>query len=145
LKGFISVVVAVVTIVAVSGLWIAGSPAAERARRFDDRRTSALQSISAAIDHYWSINKALPKDLETLQATRDVYVESIVDPENGTRYEYTLTDSDSYSLCAEFSTVTTNAEPTNYNPSTAKFWQHDTGRTCYQIDVRKPTSTDVLK
>jgi hypothetical protein len=145
LKAFISVVVAIVTVVSVSGLWIAGSPSAERARRFDDRRISELQSISYAVDNYWSLNKALPKDLETLQATRDAYVGSIVDPETSEKYEYTLTDSDSYSLCATFGTVTNSTEPTNYNPSTSKFWEHGTGRTCYQIDVRKPTSPDVLK
>jgi hypothetical protein len=148
-KVFVSIVLATVSIVAISGLWIAGSPAAERARRFDDRRISELQSISYAIDNYWAINKALPKDLETLQSTRDVYVGSIMDPENGMPYEYTLTDSDSYSLCAEFSTVTTSTEPTNYNPSTAKFWQHGTGRTCFQVDVRKPTidpeSTTIMR
>jgi len=143
LKAFISIVVAVVSIVAVSGLWIAGSPAAERARRFDERRTSELQSISYAIDNYWSINKALPRDLATLQETRDVYVGSIVDPETGMPYEYTLTDSDTYSLCATFtnsSPETTTTQP--YNPNTSKFWEHNAGRTCYQIDVRKPTSPD---
>lgn len=144
LKAFVSIVVASVTIVALCGLWIAGSPAAERARRFDERRMSELQQISYAIDNYWNLNKALPRDLETLLSTRDIYVGSIVDPETGINYEYALTDSDSYSLCSTFTTEVKNVEPanTNYNPASSKFWDHGIGRTCYQIDVRKPTSPD---
>ncbi|MCE9585991.1 DUF5671 domain-containing protein [Candidatus Uhrbacteria bacterium] len=141
-KAFVSIVLAAVSIVAISGLWIAGSPAAERARRFDERRTSELQAISYAIDNYWAINKSLPRNLETLQSTRDIYIGSIVDPESNAAYEYALTDSDTYSLCASFTTESVTTEPVNYNPSTSKFWQHSIGRTCYQIDVRKPTSPD---
>lgn len=140
-KAFVSIVVASVSLVAITGLWIAGSPAAERARRFDDRRLTDLQSITYAVDNYWSINKALPKDLETLQSTRDVFVSSIADPENGAMYEYRLVDTDSYELCAVFTTDTrTQENRTPYGPEGSKFWLHAAGRTCFPIDVRKPAS-----
>lgn len=143
LKTFISIVVAAVSIIAISGLWIAGSPAAERARRFDERRISELQSISYAIDNYWNLNKALPRDLSTLQATRDIYIGSIIDPETGAPYEYTLTDSDTYSLCATFTNSSPETATTQpYNPNTSKFWEHSEGRQCFAIDVRKPTTPE---
>jgi hypothetical protein len=145
LKAFVGAVVAIVTITAVGGLWTAGSPSAERAHRFDDRRISDLQSISYAIDNYWGINKSLPKDLETLSKTRDVYVGSIVDPETSTPYEYTLTDSDSYTLCAEFATATPANEDPRINTVNSRYWEHSEGHACFNIDVRKPSDLPTVQ
>lgn len=143
LKAFISIVVAVVSITAVAGLWTAGSPAAQRAKRFDGIRTTDLQNISNAVDTYWSTAKSLPPELATLQTSRDIYISSIIDPETGATYEFRPTASDSYSLCAVFSTDTKNTTPTNYNPISPKFWEHGIGRTCYQINVHKTTTIEV--
>lgn len=140
-KAFVSVIVASVALTSIAGLWIAGSPAAERARRFDEHRISDLQSISSAIDTYWSINKSLPRNLETLQNTRDIYIAGINDPETGAMYEFQSTGADKYTLCAAFTTDTRSQETRPaYSPEGTTFWQHGIGRTCFQIDVRKPNS-----
>ncbi len=143
LKAFISIIVAIVSATAISGLWTAGAPGAQRAKRFDDLRVSNLQSISSSIDSYWTMASALPTSLETLQSTRDIYIGAIVDPETNINYEYKLIDADTYSLCAIFSTDTTNSEATNYNTVNPKFWEHGIGHACYRIDVRKPVTTEV--
>ncbi len=145
LKTFIGIVVAFVTITAIGGLWTAGSPAKERARRFDDRRISELQSISYAIDNYWNLKKALPRDLETLSAERDTNISSILDPETSSPYEYIITDTDSYELCATFTMPTSPESNEAYAPTGTEFWQHGEGRTCFPVDVRKPTDAQTIK
>jgi len=145
-KIFVSTVVAAVTLVAISGLWISGWPAAERARKIDERRVGDLQSISYAVDNYWLTQGQLPASLETLQSTRDIYIGSIVDPETNASYEFRATDADSYELCATFVTDTKNdkdamaGKPLPYPDGREGnlFWQHVIGRTCYAIDVNKP-------
>lgn len=149
-KAFVAAIVAVVTLTSVAGLWIAGSPAAERARRFDEQRMTDLQSIASAIDTYWSINKTLPRNLDELQNTRDIYLSGIYDPETGTMYEYRSTGAEKYTLCATFATDTKVQDTrTGYIPEGTKFWQHGIGQTCFPIEIRKPllqnNQTDIMK
>ncbi len=140
LKSFIAVILAITGIVAVAGLWTAGSPAAQRARVLDQRRLSDLQSITYAIDNFYGQKGILPSTLETLAATRDTSVASINDPVTGIAYPYkTGSKATSYQLCATFDTDSvTNPDP-SMPLNTSNFWNHPMGEKCYDVEVRNPT------
>lgn len=134
------VVVAVIGVL-VAGLWLGGSPAQERARRLDAARVSDLQNISNAIDQYYNTNDALPPDLVTLTRSRETYfVSSIADPESGTPYEYVVRDTDTYELCASF--TTDNREDAAVKPREpyptweSRFWEHGPEHTCFTVTAR---------
>ncbi|MCK9361025.1 hypothetical protein M0Q28_02230 [Patescibacteria group bacterium] len=135
-----TVIVAVVAVV-VAGLWLAGSPAEERARRLDSARISDMQNISNAIDQYYNANKMLPSDLDTLSKARETYyVNSVVDPETMLPYEYTIRDTDTYDLCATFATDNSQDQqqrpPEPYPTWESRFWEHKAERTCFNITAR---------
>ncbi len=143
LKIFVGVVSVVVVATAITGLIVAGSPLQERLRRLDAQRTSDLQSITYAMDQYWIVQRQLPKDLPELLRSRDVYVQNTSDPETGGPYDYRIVDGDTYELCATFQTdVRTKdkfgrtTEPYPYGRQN-EFWDHEIGRTCYEIDIHK--------
>jgi type II secretory pathway pseudopilin PulG len=128
-----TVIVAVVA-VALAGLFAAGSPQQERARRLDVQRVNDLEQISYAIDQYYKTNGVLPDSLETLQSSRNIYVGSITDSETGTMYEYLIEDADRYSLCAVFTTVSETDKPFDRSRGSA-FWSHGIGYTCFELDI----------
>lgn len=137
LKAFIGLVVLVMTVVGAAGLWTSGSPAKERARRLDDRRVSELQSISYAMDQWYRLNQQLPDSLDTLSKGRDVFVQSIVDPDTSIPYEYRVLNSMRYELCATFETdsgADGSPSPAMYREAN-RFWEHPAGRHCYAIDI----------
>jgi hypothetical protein len=115
------------------GLWIAGSPGAARDRQLDDRRERDLQAIAGAIDEYWRRHESLPWNLEALESERDVPVRSIRDPQSGARYEYRILGSSTYELCASFAAASEEKPEVRAG---SRFWEHDAGRTCFEIDVR---------
>lgn len=140
-KVFVWAVVAAVVGVLVAGLWLGGSPAQERARRIDSARVSDLQNISNAIDQYYNTNDTLPPDLATLTRSRETYfVSSITDPENGAAYEYVVRSTNSYDLCATF--TTDNREEAGVVPREpyptweSRFWEHGPEHTCFAITAR---------
>lgn len=147
LKAFIAFVVAVMAIAAVSGLWISGSPAKERARRLDDRRVSDLQSITYAIDNWYALNDQLPASLDELASSRDAYVSSIADPVSGVQYEYRVTGSTNYDLCTTFDTDSSAdgqaAQPVSNTGS--KFWEHKAGHDCFSVIVHSDKTAPQIR
>ena len=139
-KLFVGIVVVAVTATLVAGLWISGSPAAERARRLDDRRIQDLQSISNAIDNYYNQNGLkLPPTLETLTRQREAfYVSAINDPDTMAPYEYLMDATSTYRLCATFTTDTRGLEQNQeqYYPYNSVFWEHGPERTCFTITAK---------
>lgn len=128
----------VVLVVAVTGLFISGSPSKERARRLDEQRVSHLESISYGIDQYWNTNSRLPQSLEELSTSRNIFIQAINDPGTGELYTYERTGTDTYQLCASFETVTPNDERTQPVRGT-RFWAHGVGETCFGLEVIKTT------
>ncbi len=147
LKAFIAIIVTIMTVTALSGLWVSGSPAKERARRLDDRRLSDLQSITNAIDNWYSLNKKLPSSLDELASSRDSYVSSIMDPATNTPYEYRITDATSYQLCSTFDTDSNadgQAAMPVANPG-SKFWEHPAGRKRYAVVVHSDKTVPQIR
>lgn len=128
-----------VLVVIVAGLWLAGSPMKERARRADAARLSSMQAISNAVDQYYNAIKTLPPDLETLAQARESYLYgSINDPETDLVYEYAITGKDTYQLCATFA-MASEDDPQKvrpYEPTGTRFWEHGAGRHCFSITAQ---------
>lgn len=134
------IVTALALAAAVYGLWIAGSPGAERARKLDERRASDLQQLSYAVDQFWNNEKRLPSDLDELTKSRDIYIQSIADPETGATYEYRASGVKAYELCATFQSASVSdrlPKPYARPPEGGDFWNHPAGAHCYQLDVRE--------
>ena len=122
--GSIVVVVAVV----IAGLWLSGSPSSTRAERLDERRIDNLMRLARVLDRTWEDDEWLPEQLEELVDGRRLS-ELPVDPVSGEIYEYRLTGSTAFELCADF------AQPTPRDSDADNFWDHDTGRKCYAFDL----------
>ena len=148
-KIFSALIITLVTGTAAYGLWLAGAPSKERARRFDRIRLSDLQQISSAVDQYWMVSSSLPTSLTELKRARGVYVSNITDPETHQPYEYMIKTADSYDVCATFALPSSESDqqsPARYVPmsppgsdtNAVDFWHHEVGRVCFTPHVNKP-------
>lgn len=147
-------VIALVVIVGsiVYGFSVIGSPATQRALRYDSQRVSDLQNIQWQIVNHFQQKGSIPSSLAELGDPISGY-QTPVDPETSAAYEYTLIgqSAKAFELCATFARPTSRysmngvmvdiARPTmSYAEPMAKVsenWQHEAGRTCFSrsIDV----------
>jgi hypothetical protein len=127
-----------VAVVFMLGAYFIGSPSTERDRRLDEVRVSDLRTIQQeirSISTDMSLPKpvmkgALPATLQDVQAQAVYTQPTIVDPVTATPYEYTVTGTSTFELCAVFETV----RDQTYDI----FWNHPAGRHCFNIDVLEP-------
>ncbi|MFA7286644.1 MAG: DUF5671 domain-containing protein [Patescibacteria group bacterium] len=116
----------------VGGFFLAGSPATQRAWKFDDQRVSDLEQIQVQILNHWIGKQALPTKLEELTDSVSGFI-APVDPETGAGYEYVVTNALQFDLCATFALPS----PDIANEATARVlgidykWNHGAGRTCF--------------
>jgi hypothetical protein len=123
------------------GLYLAGSPAKERARRLDAQRLGHLEQIASAVDAYYSKYAKVPASLDEIDGSGPNQVASaagaLEDPETRQRYEYRVTSPSSYELCAAFALP--SEDPANpaggYPPYYAQSWKHAAGRFCFPVDA----------
>lgn len=118
-----------VVLTLVAAVWVIGSPSTQRLANLDGRRVDDLSHIGRLLDEQVSIHDTLPQDLATLaeQPGRRL---SIVDPVDGTPYEYQVTGARTYRLCAVF--VTDTSEITAIvRRWPAEEWAHGKGRHCF--------------
>ncbi len=153
--GIILVVAAIV-----GGFLIVGSPAKQRAIRFDEQRISDLMSIQYQIINYWQSKATLPAKLADLNDPISNFTVP-VDPETGSAYQYSvkgITDVKNqpgspsglvFELCATFD-LDSSALPQNYagspvynspmipagtGTSVATDWSHAAGRACFDRTI----------
>lgn len=119
---------AVVAPVAV-GLFVIGGPGEARSQRLDARRVDDLSAIAVAVDTYWTKYRRLPGSLADLATDPATSVRSIQDPSGGAPYEYRVSASPAYELCARFERPSSDVDPGN-RPA---FWAHGAGRRCYAL------------
>jgi len=100
LVGYAVIVVALFAIG--TSFYIVGTPATQRAIRFDQSRVSDLQTIQWQIVSYYQAHRVLPKDLAQLTDSISGFV-SPKDPETQASYIYTPGERYSFNLCATFS------------------------------------------
>lgn len=132
------VAIASVAVVFALGAYFIGSPGTERDRRLDEVRVNDLRTIEGevrniSVDYTQlkpSLKEALPTSLNDVVA-KAVYTQpTIVDPETGAAYEYSVKNPTTIELCATFSTT----REQTYDI----FWNHPEGHHCYEIDVLAP-------
>lgn len=138
-RGFAGFAGLVVLGALVWGLLLAGSPAAERLRKFDERRLEDVQGIRSEImvivlgDTRFlqrgerRPERPLPRNLDEVVAQARVTRPDIRDPETGEPYGYEVVSDYGYRLCAIFN------EPRDEGYDVA--WNHPAGRHCFELDA----------
>ena len=133
----------------VSGFFIVGTPAEQRARRFDERRVSDLQTIQNQLVNYWIQKEELPEELGELAKDKLSGFILPIDPETGESYEYTKLTAFSFELCAVFRTESSNDNGMNYGfhkselltprmmliPDQFNTWLHGPDSTCFERTI----------
>lgn len=127
-----TVVTVAVTAAVLGGIYLLGSPSAERARRLDERRVQDLSGIARAIDLYWTRRSRLPSSLEELRTETGANV-TPADPATNAPYEFRPTGDDRYELCAAFEGASADSD----RGGAPGFWSHRAGRQCFQRDVER--------
>lgn len=120
--------IVVLTVLSI-GLFILGSPAEERSRRLDRDRVADLLQLSRGIDAHFKSSDSLPLELPAVVDGQRIR-QLPRDPETRAMYQYEIIDTDSYRLCAEFST--TSAEN-----NLDDFWFHPAGTHCFDFKAPK--------
>ena len=137
------VAASVVVVGAVAGgIFVAGTPAARRAQRLDDRRISDLRGLVSAVERYHGEFGRLPDGLDAL-GNHPGTATALTDPESGSRYDYRVLDSGTdlaaYELCATFALASTErrARPRRFDRDDG-FWRHPSGRHCVTFEIDQP-------
>lgn len=131
----------------VFGFSVFGSPATQRALRFDTERVSDLQLIQSYIVNDWQAKNTVPNTLAALNdPTRGVNVPS--DPRTGESYQYEKLGATSFRLCATFERESTNSRASAfysakplYAPGetgpfiTVEYWDHGAGVGCFERTI----------
>lgn len=126
-----TIVTALVTIAVITGLFLAGSPAEERLRRFDQERISDLQQIqSVVIDTYLAQFGHLPVTLDEAMKRSPASPDIYIDPDTKTFYAYSTLSTESYELCANFSLP--SASQTD---AVSAMWEHPAGYWCFTLQI----------
>lgn len=117
----------------VTGFVLAGSPARERLVRTDLRRISDLSALQNEIVSYYRAKNTLPQSLDQLTNSISGF-RSPNDPQSQSPYEYRVTGTLSFQLCANFSMPTVQERPPAYSPPGLRNgwnWSHEAGRGCF--------------
>lgn len=130
----------------VSGFFIAGTPAEQRAVRLDEQRINDLWSVQSSILSFAQTKATLPKTMETLTAWSG---ELPNDPDTDQAYVYTKTSATTFELCATFGSDQTTEESLSYYGTTypekiglvstqlvgGSSWKHPEGYYCFPREV----------
>ena len=126
--------VATAVVVATLGaaLWVMESPSKQRDRRIDERRIGELTAIANAVDAWRTSKASLPPSLAILAAEPGASL-VVVDPVDGTPYEYRIVSTSRYRLCARFATTTSGGDGSGAPRAWAVTeWRHPAGRHCFE-------------
>ena len=120
----------------VAGFFIIGTPADQRAKRFDEQRISDLQMLQSQIVSFWIRKQSLPQELDDLQdSISGFFVPK--DPQADAPYGYKVIDPLSFELCATFKTSSKDfgksrgVKPAYLYDSFQQNWDYEPGETCF--------------
>ncbi len=142
MKWFVRVVVVAGAFFIVFGFFNAGSPFAERMRRFDQRRVQDLQMIQSEVINYWQAKEILPQTLDQLRDDIRGFIPPR-DPETGEPYEYRVVGALQFELCADFKTSNKENQspgrpkviPLIYPEPYSESWLHEAEETCWMKTI----------
>ncbi|HEY0010361.1 MAG TPA: DUF5671 domain-containing protein [Candidatus Paceibacterota bacterium] len=132
-----------VLLTVVAGFFIVGSPHQMRLFRYDEQKTSDLQTIQYEIVNYWQQKEALPKSLNELVTPMTGFVVPS-DPQTGTSYRYETTGDLAFKLCSTFNLPSRDLEGRGGYPMhdtsypgmpMSDNWEHGTGETCFDRTI----------
>lgn len=133
--------VVIVLAAIVTGFFIIGSPAKQRAMRFDDQRVQDLQMIQSSIINHWTQKSKTPSQLSELSDSLSGFTPPL-DPSTKQPYEYSRTSDLMFELCATFTypSETNSREkfasaPMPYGGSYMDNWSHGGGRICFERTI----------
>ncbi len=138
----VSIASAVIVVSAIRmGFFIVGSPAKQRAMRFDDERVQDLQNIQGNLINYWTQKSKLPAQLNKLTDSLSGFSPP-VDPDTKQSYEYSVKDDHAFQLCATFvySSETDQQNkfasvPMPYRVKGMDNWSHASGHVCFDRSI----------
>ncbi|MBX4189111.1 hypothetical protein KW785_00780 [Candidatus Parcubacteria bacterium] len=128
------------------GFSVIGSPAAQRAYRYDNQRVTDLQNLQWQVLNYWQQKSTVPTKLSDLDdSLKGGY--AFTDPQTGQPYEYAKTGNLSFNLCTTFSretrlgkrpidgSVTRPIMSGGYMGPEGENWEHQAGRHCFERTI----------
>jgi hypothetical protein len=142
-------VAALVVIVAsiVLGFMVIGSPASQRARRYDNQRVSDLQNIQWQIVNYYQRKGSIPSNLGEIEDPISSYMVP-TDPKTHAAYEYRIVGQSAlaFELCASFEREGQGmgyygirpmmvSETSSMPAHGLETWEHGAGRTCFNRSI----------
>jgi len=133
-QAILATVVVILSVIA--AIVILDPPSLQRKRRLDARRVEDLKSIKYSIDSYWERKKSLPPDLATLEIEPGLST-ALKDPQTGIAYDYEVTTTKSYKLCAVFAL---DSSDESQEHSLSRKWSHGNGKHCF--DLQAPAKVD---
>lgn len=139
IRALLAVATLVIVAAVIAGLIAIGSPALQRKHKLDEQRVADLNSISQYLKYYWEQHKQLPADLAELGRQPGFHVPS--DPETGAAFEYAVTGTNAYRLCATFALDSADQEHRR-DYSGSDDWPHGTGRGCFDRHATKSSAGD---
>ncbi len=140
--GFGRVGAACVLLSLVVALFAAGSPQRARTRELDQRRLRDFEAWSQHLRTYYTQQGELPATLE--EAMRVPYASpqlALQDPETGVPYEYTVLDSVTVRLEAQFASQDSVGP---YGDAPSPFWAHPPGPYGFRFSVRSSVPSTPL-
>lgn len=131
-----------VCLTVVFGFYVFGSPATQRAMRFDSQRVSDLQNIQSQALIYWQNKKTVPGSLTELNDPLS-YFEAPRDPRTNAEYVYEKVSATSFKICATFEregrnvgSLETKAIPVPRGTAgVPEYWGHDAGDVCFERTI----------
>lgn len=122
----------------VAGFIIVGSPAQQRAMRFDEQRVNDLRTIQDQVVSYWQRNGSIPGNVSLLNDSISGFVLP-VDPETHSAYEYSGKSNMTFELCATFDLSSNTSGPSQYaypvSQALGENWNHSAGHTCFLRNI----------
>jgi hypothetical protein len=112
----------------VGGFIIIGSPAKQRAIRFDHQRVNDIANIQYQVFYYWQQNGKLPLSLQVLGDGMPSSFVPPTDPETGAGYQYTVLPSvqQDNQIMPEFEVCTDFDGSSSDDPSSGTNYVYDT-------------------
>lgn len=132
-------VTGVVTLVlVVVALVTAGSPAKQRALRFDEERLGHLQTIQNQVVEHWRNKGQLPQSFAAISTGLGQF-EEFKDSETGESYQYKVLGDLTFELCANFNLASSELvgpdRPRVPYSKTQTSWEHGVGLSCFETTI----------
>lgn len=122
-----------VVIGVLTGFWLLGSPNRQRQIRLDQQRLNDLFQIALYL--HQQAEQSLLRDKTVNLPTSLSANNRQTDPISNQPYQYRRLDNTKYQLCAEFATESDTDKLRDFSSTNQDFWQHPSGRHCFQLDV----------